>query len=212
VAISNLRLPEIGQHVGIRADTGSARVCARVLHASDERLSLIFDGRDGYELLLAPGFVLIEWATPCGLTRTQGRVPSRVGRREPFVIELAGETDVLQRRSYVRVRATLPIALMRPDSDCGCDGLSVDVGGGGVRINFLQMAPAIGDELELKIWLGDGTAIPALASVVLALRQRTYAFAFEKIRPAHRERLIQFVFNRLRQIAQSERWDCWDQN
>lgn len=212
MAISNLRLPEIGQHVGIRADTGSPRICARVLDASGERLTLIFDGHDGCGLLLPPRFVLVEWATPGGLTRTQGRVLERVGRREPFVIELVGETEVLQRRNYVRVRAMLPIALMRPDSDYGCDGLSIDVGGGGVRVKSPQIAPAIGDELELKISLGDGTTVPALASVVLALQQRTYAFAFEKIRPAHRERLIQFVFNRLRQIAQSERWDCWDRN
>lgn len=207
MAITSLSLPAAGQTVGIRVDSGSPRISARVLEASAERLALIFDGK-GYELMLSEGPVLLEWPAVSGLARAQGLVTGRIGRGEPFEVELVGEHETLQRRNYVRVRTMLPVVLRRPDDDCEYDGTSVDVSGGGMKVRCPEVELAIGDEVELQIWVDEVHTVPALATVVLAPHRNVFSLSFDEIAPRDRERLIEVVFVRLRRLARAERWDC----
>ena len=134
---------------------------------------------------------------------TRGLVRAEAVVREPLDrdflrVELVQAPVVIQRREFVRTGAELP-ALVEPldgsrDPD---ETTTLDVGGGGVMLKLRSSDFAVGEPVRVAVELPGQEPVVAIGRVSRS-EDEAVSVAFERIPWRERERLIGFVFSRLR--------------
>lgn len=148
----------------------------------------------------APDPALLEYASARGIVRLRGE--ARLEHESLLRFHVEGEPEVIQRRAHVRVHAPQMVALEPEPADDDGDptlrAFTIDVSGGGM---LLSGAPhmQVGDRIGFELALGSGRApVRGVARLVRLQPRGRGAFRFEEITERDRQRLIGFVFERLR--------------
>ena len=148
----------------------------------------------------------LEYKTTRGIVRLHGDAVFQPRSIVRFVAE--GDAEVIQRRAFVRVHTPQEVTIVPEDAGGTRRVHSIDLSGGGV---LLTSAPTLhsGDRVEFAISLGNEAQIEGVARVVRAEHDGRRALAFEQIDEADRDRLIRFVFERLRDSRAKTRGDLF---
>jgi c-di-GMP-binding flagellar brake protein YcgR len=193
------RLPEAGQRLGIHVPEWNARLVSEVLDAGVGTLTIAFpsDGRSDFDLPAGVALAL-EWVNPRGLVRVEGR---SVGRSDGsgVVVRLSGAPEVVQRRDYVRANTVADLVVTPVDGlTMPATGVTIDISGGGLQASLPGLNVGVDDRVRLELEIPEETAVEADARVTRVPTPHTFCFIFEQIDPREQERLIKFVFQRLR--------------
>jgi hypothetical protein len=137
---------------------------------------------------------------------------SRLGGRASLVDHETlrfADLHFVQRREYVRIKATVPVFVTPSGERYQIQCASLDLSGGGMLLRGLDML-AIGDHIEFSFAIGeDNTEITGTAAIVRCDEQGNSALCFEQISEADRRRLIRFLFERQREERRKGlRLDC----
>jgi hypothetical protein len=156
-------------------------------------LSLLIKSTADLQELPEP--VLLECTSSRGLLRFHGHAQIEQGDVVRFhVVE---EPEVVQRRRFVRVMAPQPVALSG-DGGRKIGAHTVNVSGGGMLLTGAD-GLQIGDVLRFRLHLTPGELpVQGTARVVRAGDDAQRAVVFETISEEARERLIHFIFERMR--------------
>jgi hypothetical protein len=140
----------------------------RVVHADDPVITLSLALT---EVPPARAPVELRWAAaPRGRYAQEGYVLSVDGNR--VEIRFAGEPALLQSRLYVRGGGGEPVLLARVGEE-DAPGTVHDISERAVRAHFTDVELRPGDEIELKIQVGDEVvAFPARVLKVSSMRQQ----------------------------------------
>jgi hypothetical protein len=154
----------------------------------------------------APDPATLEYTSARGIVRLRGQASLQDASLLRF--RVAGEPEVVQRREHVRVHAPQPVALEPPlEETSALRSFTIDVSGGGM---LLSAAPhmRIGDRIGFELALGgERDPVRGVARLVREEPNGRGAFRFEQITERDRERLIGFVFERLRNARAKTRGD-----
>lgn len=198
------RLPEVNQRIGVLVHEWNARLASRIEESGVGVVSIALpsDGKADFDLPRGIA-VDLEWVTPRGLMRVSGRSAGHAATAVPAIsVELSGEPEVFQRRDYVRANTVVDIVATPKDGlSMPVNGLTVDLSGGGVQANLPGLTLEVGDHLRVDIDLPEEEPIEAEARVTRLASEHTFCLAFEQIDAKEQERLIRFVFQRLRNAA-----------
>lgn len=199
------RMPEVGARVGVKVHEWNALLVSKVeeIGAGVVVIALPSDGRSDYDL--PKGITVdLEWVSPRGLMRARGSSGGqRAGEAAPtIVVELAGDPQVFQRRDYVRANAAVELVVRRAGFDQSLEGMTMDVSGGGVQASIPGCGVDVDDRLEVELLLPEEDSIVADARVIRR-NDDVFSLVFETIEPKEQERLIRFVFARLRGAAKA---------
>jgi c-di-GMP-binding flagellar brake protein YcgR len=195
------RLPEVGALVGVKVHEWNAHLASKVEELGAGVLGIAHpsDGRSEYDL--PKGITVdIEWVTPRGLMRVRGQSggPRPGDALRVLLIELAGDPQVFQRRDYVRASAAVDVVVTSRFGGEPIKGITLDVSGGGVQARLPGLSADVDTRLELELMLPEERSIVAEARVTRRATAEQYSLVFEQIEPKEQERLIRFVFQRLR--------------
>jgi c-di-GMP-binding flagellar brake protein YcgR len=160
----------------------------------------------GADFTLAAGReILLEWSIKRGVAQQRAIVRDHVDVGVPgLLVEPLAEPEATQRRGFVRVDAMLPVEVERPDAGAPLRGTTLDVSGGGMRA-AIPARLHDGESVRATIELPDDLCVNCVASTIRAVGTEVYAFEFEEIATADRERLIRFVFAYQRTLLQEGR-------
>jgi hypothetical protein len=137
--------------------------------------------------------VTVDAACTRGLLRATGFVRER--RQRELALDAA--PALVQRREHVRASAELPLLVDGLDVPGSATGQTVDVGGGGARLGLRGHTLSRDDLVRVEIELPEGEPVEATARVVRVYGDDV-SVEFRGIAWGERERLIRFVFARLR--------------
>jgi hypothetical protein len=192
------RLPDTGQRLGVLVHEWNARLVSSVEEAGAGVLTIALpsDGSSQFDLPAGAG-VTLEWASPRGLMRVGGRSGGRAGDAIP--VELSGSPEVFQRRDYVRASTGVDVVVTPADGlTMPARGTTVDVSGGGMQAHLPGLGIDVDDRVSVELDLPEEDPVLAEARVTRRPAAETFCFAFEQIDARDQERLIKFVFQRLR--------------
>jgi hypothetical protein len=185
---------------------------AAVVEDGDDGLLLALRSRPATPIGLFDGEpALVQADTPRGVYRRRGvlRVITAIsgGERDDVVRFVPEEEiDLVQRRESVRADAEVLVAITseeRPGQRR--EGQALNLSGNGALLAGVEGLVA-GEPVELVLSLpGHEPAIEAGGRVARVTPEGLLAVAFERIRPADRDRVIRFVFERHRIALRSTR-------
>jgi hypothetical protein len=169
-------------------------LAARVDRADDHSLTLVLCVPP--EGLVKADLAVVEYATPTGIHRIAGGL-AHADDDDPSVLRLDREDEeVLQRRSWARVDAIIPVDVVFRDEDSRMTGtVTLNVSGGGALIRDPVGLP-IGASIGLEIHI-DGEPIHAGGRVVRAVSDAK-GIELDPISSGDRERIVRFVTARQR--------------
>jgi hypothetical protein len=147
----------------------------------------------------------LEYTTVRGIVRLRGEAEFQPRSLVRFLVD--GDAEVIQRRAFVRVHTPQQVTIIPDAPGNGLSVYTVDLSGGGM---LLSRAPGlrVGDAVAFEISLGDQSPpIEGVARVVRVPDDTRRALAFERIDEGDRERLISFVFARMRDTRAKTRGD-----
>lgn len=139
--------------------------------------------------------LVLECSSARGMTRLGGEA-SADGERLRFLVHDVIEVE--QRRRFVRVRVSRPVRLAREADGAVSHTFALDLSGGGLLLagpDRLQPGEHVGFRMRLE---AGGQPIEGFARVVRLGGDGHPALTFDSIKPADRERLIHFIFDRER--------------
>jgi hypothetical protein len=139
--------------------------------------------------------LVLECSSARGMTRLGGEA-SADGDRLRFLVHDVIEVE--QRRRFVRVRVSRPVRLAREADGAVSHTFALDLSGGGLLLagpDRLQPGEHVGFRMRLE---AGGQPIEGFARVVRLGGDGHPALTFDSIKPADRERLIHFIFDRER--------------
>jgi hypothetical protein len=193
------RLPDSGQRLGVLVHEWNARLVSSVAESGVGTLSIAFPSDGSSEFDLPAGVaVTLEWASPRGLVRVEGRSAGR-GAANSVAIGVEGVPEVFQRRDYVRATTGIEVVATPKDGlTMPASGTTVDVSGGGMQAQLPGLAIDVDDRVTVALSIPDEEPILADARVTRLSAANTFSFAFEQIDAREQERLIKFVFQALR--------------
>jgi hypothetical protein len=147
----------------------------------------------------------LEYTSIRGVVRMHGEAVFE----DPSLIRFQahGDAEVSQRRSFVRVTAPQPVAVDTGDDDAA-RAHTVDVSGGGMLlVGVDELRPD--QTVHFKMTLGaDEEPVHGMGRVVRIRDDGKRAVVFEEISDEDRQRLIRFVFDRMR-IARARTRGDW---
>lgn len=155
--------------------------------------------RKGAEVELEDGAeVAVEWVTDRGLVRAPGRAEVLVGEEmKTFVLSLVGEPEIFQRREYVRAKTELPLEVRFEDGKQVVEATSIDLSGGGIRIQTAANKLPVGARVRVTIHL-PSHPVQVDAKVLRHQGFLAVVLIFEEVEEADRQVIIRHVFERLR--------------
>lgn len=110
-----------------------------------------------------------------------------------------GDLHFVQRREYVRVKATVPVRVKPESEKYEIECVSLDLSGGGMLLRGLEKLAA-GDRVAFAFAPDEGDPeITGEAMIVRIDSEENCALCFEQITEADRRRLIRFLFERQRE-------------
>ena len=104
-------------------------------------------------------------------------------------------------RGYVRIKAALKVTAVDREGRIAA-GRTIEISGSGalIKLDSTEVQPEPGNRLQLLISLPDRPII-ADVNVVRVLEGSLYPVEFERLDPDERERLIAYVFERMRKLV-----------
>lgn len=195
-------LPEVNCHVGLVAEGSLDVLSTRVEDSGEGWVAIACPAAGSTEVDLPAGsLVTLQWATARGLRVADCvvRGPADVGV-PAVVVDLAGEPQLVQRRQHVRTDAFVRIAVTPAGPTARKQpaiGTTLDVAGGGMRARVPHWL-AEGDQVNVRVCIDDDEDVTARARVVRRVDEETVAFEFDEMPLSERERLVRYVFRRLR--------------
>jgi hypothetical protein len=189
-----MALPERSTNVTLRTADG-ASIPARVIEQSPHSLLIAITVPTRPFTPKQLGGLVLEYHSERGRMRLHGRFavddpgdPDLLRLLEPRSVE------VLQERSFVRIRAARPVLVYTGSSGGQISSFTVDISGGGFLLGGPDTLP-VGDEVRFRLSLeGDGLPVTGTARVVRIDPQGRRAVAFETISDFDRRRLVRFIF------------------
>jgi PilZ domain len=139
--------------------------------------------------------VVLEVSDGKGLTRLGGTVTAE--DRELLRFRGLRPIDVVQRREYVRVRASRQVQVTLGNSAATIETHSVDLSGGGMLLSGLdhvRVGERIGFRLATELRGDSASQIIGTGKVVRSDPGGRRAVAFDSISEGDRRRLIKFLF------------------
>lgn len=151
--------------------------------------------------------LMIEFVNDDGIARMHGRldVPAyRSGARHDTVrFAHRGSPQLLKRREFVRATVDLPLTLTGPRADDDPVTLhahAIDLSGGGMLVDGLDVCPRRDDVLKFALDLGDGEDLVRGRGRVVRLETATRAgLQFTDLDQADRVRLMHLAFEMSRE-------------
>jgi PilZ domain len=190
---AELPLPEPPHPVQLVMPNGE-RMPGRVLRLQGEELTVLMLFKLGRELREAErSSIVIEARSQAGTIRLGGRAHSVDHETLCF-----SDLHLVQRREYVRVKVSLPVAVIAP-GDVSIPCTSIDLSGGGMLLHGVRHRP-VGEKIEFFLTPGgeDGS-ISGTARILRHDARGNTAICFEHISEGDRRRLIRFLFERQRE-------------
>lgn len=189
---------EPGTHVSLHHPQ-LGRVPARVERVDDGRLTLaLFVRPDTPVQWLDSGEAEIEGAGERGMVRARGAVAAEGHGRDTLVTLELTAAEVVQRRDFVRVDATMPVTVWPEPDGAPIDTFATNVSGAG----FALAGPSIleiGQLIRFRIRLPDDRPpLEGTARVVREAERGAKGCAFEEIDDHGRELIVRFTFDRQR--------------
>lgn len=162
-------------------------------------------GQEGEELLI---LLLVPFERPMGQAQLREIVLEQTG--PSGVIRIAGDgstqdgellrlanlhaLDVLQRREYVRVRATCPVVIRIAGASTPIESSSVDLSGGGMLVGGLDHL-RVGEHVDFRLTTApDAPPITGSGTVVRMEADGRRAIAFDSISEGNQRRLVRYLF------------------
>jgi c-di-GMP-binding flagellar brake protein YcgR len=146
---------------------------------------------------------MLEYTSARGVVRLHGE--ARREHESLLRFRVDGEPEVIQRRAHVRVHTPQPVRL----EPATRGAFTIDVSGGGM---LLAGTPPmrIGDRISFELALGgEREPVRGVACLVRHEPSGRGAFNFEEISERDRQRLIGFVFERMRNARAKTRGDVY---
>lgn len=190
---------EPGTHVSLHHPE-LGRVPARVERADDDRLTLALFVRPETPVQWLESYEAeIEGTGERGVVRARGTVAAEGEGRDALVtVELVGG-EVVQRRDFVRVDATMPVTVWVEPDGGAVDSYATNVSGAG----FALAGPStlqVGQRIRFRLRLPEGRPpLEGIARVVREGERGSKGCAFEAIDESQRELIVRFTFDRQRQ-------------
>jgi c-di-GMP-binding flagellar brake protein YcgR len=149
--------------------------------------------------------VTIEVTTPRGLLHFDARI-SGVPQGEELELEVLGNSQVIQRREFVRVDAIVDVTITPiPRDGMKIEGSTLNLSGSGAIVSKVGKLNA-GDGIDIAMRLGPrGPAIVAGGRVVREFEHGVRAVHFEHLLETDRDQIVRFVFERQRLELQQMR-------
>ncbi len=149
---------------------------------------------------------LLEYTSTRGVVRMKGEAVFE--QRSLVRFHVRGDTEVIQRREFVRVHTPQQVLLGDPPRDEDVPPAhTVDLSGGGMLLAGAENL-RVGDAVRFRMRLGEQTAtVGGVARVIRIHHDGKRALMFDQIDEADRQRLIRFVFQILRTAAAKTRGD-----
>lgn len=174
----------------------------------DDLLLVILDGVD--ELVAGPlTLLMLESAGARGIVRTAGAAELIEANLLRFTLD--DSVELVQRREFVRVTAAKRVVFEDEDGDVVAEGLTVDISGGGMFVQFPRSAYLPDDEtFFFSLYLGLTDYDDQVCGSVRIVRKHDdnrVGFTFEHIASSDQERLVRFVFERQRVALRVTRGD-----
>jgi hypothetical protein len=146
--------------------------------------------------------LMIEFINDDGIARMHGRldVPAyrSGGRTDTVRFAHRGSPQLLKRREYVRATVDLPLTLVGPRADDDPVTLhahAIDLSGGGMLVDGLDVCPRRDDVLRFTLELGDGEEPVRGRGRVVRLETASRAgLQFTELDQADRVRLMHLAF------------------
>lgn len=201
------RLPRHASSGRLYAPDGGS-VPVSINHHGDDIYLVIVDGAEAFTANPLDE-LLLESSGTRGMVRTPGSAELIEANLLRFWLEEGPE--LVQRRNHVRVVAAKNIVLENELGETLTKALTVDISGGGVRVQLPRTAELPEDgRVYVTVYLGlDGDDDPVCgwAQVVRRSADHQVALAFDQIPSQDKERLIRFVFERQRVALRVTRGD-----
>jgi hypothetical protein len=198
---AQVELPAYGEPVVLyRADE---RLVSRVEDAGRGTLVVTPPNRLGKEVDVADGTPLVaEWVTARGLVRAPGR--AGVDRKGPkaLLVSLVGEPELFQRREFVRAKSARRVKLTLLGTKLPVEGMTVDVSGGGLRVQALATKLPVGANVDVWLDLPE-EPLEAKAQVLRHQGLMAVVLRFTEIDENERQRVVRHVFDQLRASARN---------
>jgi c-di-GMP-binding flagellar brake protein YcgR len=196
-------LPAMNQHVAVVLEGSVDLLSTRVEEVGQDWIAIAPPAADGREISLPEGSrITLKWITPRGLGIAEGVVRGSADIGVPgIVVGLADEPEIVQRRQHVRADAFVRIAVMPDTPSSGKQpaiGTTLDLAGGGLRARVPSWIEQ-GEIVNVRLYIDDEQTVIAKARVVRRIDEETVALEFDEIPLGERERLVRYVFRKLRQ-------------
>jgi c-di-GMP-binding flagellar brake protein YcgR len=195
--------PELNQRVIVRTDAVESELVSRVEDVTPTRILIAIPSDGTYTHDLPAGtHVELQWIAKRGLGLASGTVAGRQISSVPCLQIDLHDAQVVQRRDDVRVEVNVDVNVWPDDEDAPpTSATSLDVSGGGMRLRIAGEWP-IGSVVHVRIGIPDEQPVEAAGRIVRVIEDEengpTYGVHFDDIEDGDRERLIRFVFARMR--------------
>lgn len=190
---------EPGAHVSLQHPQ-LGRVPARVERSEDGRLTLaLFVRPETPVQWLEPGEVEIERTGERGVVCGRGTLAADGSGLDAQVTVEVTDAEIVQRRDYVRVDATMPVTVWPQPDGAAIETFATNLSGAGFAIagpSVLEIGQAVRFRIRLP---GDGPPLEGLARVVREAERGSKGCAFESIDDHGREQIVRFTFDRQRE-------------
>ena len=188
------------------ADRFDGELRSRVEDVRDDgRIVIANPSVQGVDFTLAVGRELeLEWSIKRGVCRQRVVVVGHVDVGVPgLLLEPIEVPRPWQRRGFVRIEALLPVSV---ETEAGEEhrGTTLDVSGGGLRA-IIAAQLEDGEGVKVTVVLPAAAPVTCHACTIRFVDKETYAFEFDEIDEAERERLIRFVFAYQRELLKTGR-------
>jgi hypothetical protein len=196
-------LPSVNQHVAVVVEGSVDLLGTRVEDVGIDWMAIAPPSAEGREIDLPVGCrVTLKWITPRGLGIAEGVVGGAADVGVAAVrIDLVDEPEIVQRRQHVRADAFVRIAVT-PDTPSSSKqpaiGTTLDLAGGGLRARVASWIEP-GEVVNVRLYIDEEQTVITKARVVRRIDEETVALEFDGIPLVERERLVRYVFRKLRQ-------------
>jgi hypothetical protein len=199
---TNVELPAYGEPV-VLYPSADERLVSRIEDAARDTLVCTPPNKLGKEVDVAEGTSLVaEWVTARGLVRAPGRASIDRSGPKALLVSLIGEPELFQRREFVRAKSALRVELTLRGTKVAVEGMTIDVSGGGLRVQAMATKLPVGANVEVWLDVPDGP-IEAEAMVLRHQGMMAVVLRFTEIDENERQRLVRHVFDQLRASARN---------
>lgn len=209
---------QIQQKIEILKLPDGERYASSIQEVNDDTISVAVPARRGQYLYLQDGdMVKVEFIDSGAIYGFESKVVGRKKSNQVSLVVLSRPETMTrkQRRNFVRLDINLPVLFRILSGSPGINpddvhaGMTIDISGGGLQLSSrTQLESGSRIQISLKLDQKDMQDLVLTGKVNWvvpeeAMRSYRFGVCFEDIREAHRERIISYIFAKMRQRAQT---------